>query len=259
MSVKRIVVKVGTSSLTHSNGKTNIKRIKELIEVLSDIANSGVQICFVSSGAIGVGVGKLGLKERPTDTEGRQAASSIGQCELMFIYDKFFSEYNYTVGQLLITKSDVENDERRLNLINTFNKLFEFGAIPVVNENDSIAVEEIVYGDNDNLSAIVAKLINADLLVMLTDADGLFDKNPNEFDDAILIETVKEIDEKIISIASPHGSFLGTGGMATKVQAAKIATEAGIDTVVMNGSHPEKLYDLLDGKKVGTVFKAVKK
>ena len=259
MSAKRIVVKVGTSSLTHSNGKTNIRRIKELIEVLSDIANSGVQICFVSSGAIGVGVGKLGLKERPTDTEGRQAASSIGQCELMFIYDKFFSEYNYTVGQLLITKSDVESDERRHNLINTFNKLFEFGAIPVVNENDSIAVDEIVYGDNDNLSAIVAKLINADLLVILTDADGLFDKNPNEFKDAKLIDTVETIDDKIISIASPHGSFLGTGGMATKVQAAKIATEAGIDTVVMNGKDPKKLYDLLEGKKVGTVFKAVKK
>ncbi len=259
MSAKRIVVKVGTSSLTHSNGKTNIRRIKELIEVLSDIANSGVQICFVSSGAIGVGVGKLGLKERPTDTEGRQAASSIGQCELMFIYDKFFSEYNYTVGQLLITKSDVESDERRHNLINTFNKLFEFGAIPVVNENDSIAVDEIVYGDNDNLSAIVAKLIDADLLVILTDADGLFDKNPNEFKDAKLIDTVETIDDKIISIASPHGSFLGTGGMATKVQAAKIATEAGIDTVVMNGNEPKKLYDLLEGKKVGTIFKAVKK
>ncbi len=259
MSYKRVVVKVGTSSLTHPNGKTNIKRIKKLIQVLSDIANSGVEICFVSSGAIGVGVGKLGLKERPTDTPSRQAASSIGQCELMFMYDKFFSEYNHNVAQLLITKSDVENDERRQNLINTFNKLFEFGAIPVVNENDSIAVEEIVYGDNDNLSAIVAKLIDADLLVMLTDADGLFDKNPNEFDDARLIEKVEEIDEKIISIASPHGSFLGTGGMATKVQAAKIATEAGIDTVVMNGSDPEKLYDLLEGKNTGTVFKAVKK
>ncbi len=259
MSAKRIVVKVGTSSLTHSNGKTNIKRIKELAEVLSDIANSGVELCFVSSGAIGVGVGKLGLKERPTDTEGRQAASSIGQCELMFIYDKYFSEFNHTIGQLLITKSDVDSEERRNNLINTFNKLFEFGAIPVVNENDSIAVDEIVYGDNDNLSAIVAKLVNADLLVILTDADGLFDKNPNEFEDAKLIDTVDVIDDKIISIASPHGSFLGTGGMATKVQAAKIATESGIDTVVMNGNNPALLYDLLDGKKVGTVFKAVKK
>lgn len=259
MSKKRIVVKVGTSSLTHTNGKTNIRRIEELIRVLSDIANSGVEICFVSSGAIGVGVGKLGLKERPTDTEGRQAASSIGQCELMFIYDKFFSEYNHNIAQLLITKSDVENDERRKNLINTFNKLFEYGAIPVVNENDSIAVEEIVYGDNDNLSAIVAKLINADLLVMLTDADGLFDKNPNEHKDAKLIETVEKIDEKIISIASPHGSFLGTGGMATKVQAALTATQAGIDTVVMNGADPKKLYDLLEGRQVGTIFKAVKK
>jgi glutamate 5-kinase len=258
MAFKRIVVKVGTSSLTYENGRTNIRRVNELIKVLADIANSGVEICFVSSGAIGVGVGKLGLKERPTDTQSRQAASSIGQCELMFMYDKAFSEYNHIVGQLLITKSDVENDERRRNLINTFNKLFEFGAIPIVNENDSIAVDEIVYGDNDNLSAIVAKLINADLLVILTDADGLFDKNPSEYPDAKLISAVDKIDESILRIASPHGSYLGTGGMATKVQAARVATEAGIETVVMNGSDPAKLYDVVDGKSVGTVFKAVK-
>jgi len=259
MEKKRIVVKVGTSSLTHSNGKINIRRIEKLIRVLSDIVNSGTEVCFVSSGAIGVGVGKLGLKDKPTDTRGRQAASSVGQCELMFIYDKFFSEYNHIIAQLLITKSDVDSSERRENLINTFNKLFEFGAIPIVNENDSIAVDEIVYGDNDNLSAIVAKLINADLLIILTDEDGLFDKNPSEFPDAKLISQVDKIDEKIISIASPNGSHLGTGGMATKVQAAKAATEAGIETVVMNGSNPEKLYDILEGKNTGTIFKAVKK
>ena len=254
-----MVVKVGTSSLTYENGKTNIRRMHKIVSVLSDIANSGIEVCLVTSGAIGVGIGKLGLKQKPTDTEGRQAAATVGQCELMFMYDKIFSEYNHTIGQLLITKSDVDNDERRKNLINTFNKLFEYGAIPIINENDSVAVDEIVYGDNDNLSAIVAKLVNADLLVILTDTDGLFDKNPNEFPDAKLIPEVENIDDKIVSLASSHGSRLGTGGMATKVHAASVAAKAGIDTVVMNGASPEKIYHILDGKSVGTIFKAVKK
>ena len=195
--VKRIVVKVGTSTLTYSTGKTNIRRMHKLVSVLSDIVNSGVEVALVTSGAIGVGVGKLGLKEKPADTAGKQAAATIGQCELMFMYDKLFGEYGHTVGQLLITKSDVENDERRENLINTFNKLFEFGAIPVINENDSVAVEEIVYGDNDSLSAIVARLIHADLLVILSDIDGLFDDNPNENPDAQLIPVVREINDDI--------------------------------------------------------------
>lgn len=253
--VKRIVVKVGTSTLTYSTGKTNIRRMHKLVSVLSDIVNSGIEVALVTSGAIGVGVGKLGLKEKPADTAGKQAAATIGQCELMFMYDKLFSEYGHTVGQLLITKSDVDNDERRENLINTFNKLFDFGAIPVINENDSVAVEEIVYGDNDSLSAIVAKFINADALIILTDIDGLYDANPNENEDAKLIPVVTVIDEDLYAIAGGRGSTLGTGGMVTKLHAAEIAMDAGIDTIVMNGENPTDIYKALDGKQIGTFFK----
>lgn len=253
--VKRIVVKVGTSTLTYSTGKTNIRRMHKLVSVLSDIVNSGIEVALVTSGAIGVGVGKLGLKEKPADTAGKQAAATIGQCELMFMYDKLFSEYGHTVGQLLITKSDVDNYERRENLINTFNKLFDFGAIPVINENDSVAVEEIVYGDNDSLSAIVAKLINADALIILTDIDGLYDANPTENEDAKLIPVITVIDEDLYAIAGDRGSTLGTGGMVTKLHAAEIAMDAGIDTIVMNGENPTDIYKALDGKQIGTFFK----
>lgn len=253
--VKRIVVKVGTSTLTYSTGKTNIRRMHKLVSVLSDIANSGIEVALVTSGAIGVGAGKLGLPEKPRDTAGKQAAATIGQCELMFMYDKLFGEYGHTVGQLLITKSDVENDERRQNLINTFNRLFDFGAIPVINENDSVAVEEIVYGDNDSLSAIVAKLIGADALIILTDIDGLYDANPTENEDAKLIPLVTEINDELFAIAGGHGSRFGTGGMVTKLHAAQIAMEAGIDTIVMNGENPTEIYKALDGKQTGTFFK----
>lgn len=254
--IKRIVVKVGTSTLTYNTGKTNIRRMHKLVSVLSDIANSGVEVALVTSGAIGVGAGKLGLSEKPADTPGRQAAATIGQCELMFMYDKLFGEYGHTVGQLLITKSDVENDERRENLINTFNRLFDFGAIPIINENDSVAVDEIVYGDNDSLSAIVAKLIDADALIILTDTDGLFDGNPREDEDAKLIPFVTKIDGKLMELAGGNGSRFGTGGMVTKLHAAKIAMEAGIDTIVMNGEDPTDIYRALDGKQIGTFFKA---
>ncbi len=254
--VKRIVVKVGTSTLTYHTGKANIRRMHKLVSVLSDIVNSGIEVALVTSGAIGIGVGKLGLKEKPSDTPGRQAAATIGQCELMFMYDKFFAEYGHTVGQLLITKSDVEDGERCQNLVNTFNKLFDYGAIPIINENDSIAVEELVYGDNDSLSAIVAKLINADALIILTDIDGLYDSNPNENEDAKLIHLVTEIDEDLYKIAGGRGSTLGTGGMVTKLHAAEIAMGAGIDTIVMNGENPTEIYKALDSKQVGTFFKA---
>ena len=251
--VKRLVIKVGTSSLTYETGKLNIRRIRKLAEVISDLANSGVQVALVSSGAIGVGASKLGLTARPTDTPGRQAAATIGQCELMFMYDKVFSEYGHTVGQLLIT--DMENAERRENLMNCFEKLFEYGAIPIINENDSVAVEEIVYGDNDNLSAQVAKLVSADTLLILSDIDGFFSANPAEDENAVLIPVVDRIDEALLHMAGPSVSHLGTGGMATKLGAAKLATEAGIDTVIMNGSTPEDIYRLLDGRQVGTHFK----
>ncbi|MEG1547386.1 MAG: glutamate 5-kinase [Clostridia bacterium] len=257
-NARRIVVKVGTSTITHDTGKTNIKRMSELVSVLADLMNAGYQVVLVTSGAIAVGVGKLGLSAKPEDTPGRQAAATVGQCELMFMYDKLFSEYGHIVGQLLITKSDVEDAERKANLINTFGKLFDFGAIPIVNENDSVAVEEIVYGDNDSLSAIVAKLICADALVILSDIDGLYSENPCENADATLIPTVERITPEIAALAGGAGTSRGTGGMATKIHAAQIATSCGIDTVVMNGSNPAAIYELIDGKSIGTLFKAVK-
>ena len=252
--VKRLVVKVGTSTLTYDTGKTNIRRMHKLVSVLSDIVNSGIEVALVTSGAIGVGVGKLGLKERPSDISGRQAAATVGQCELMFMYDKLFGEYGHTVGQLLITKSDVDSEERRKNLVNTFEKLFDYVAVPIVNENDSVAVDEIVYGDNDSLSAIVAKLVNADALIILTDIDGLYDDNPNENEDAKLISLVDEITDELIAVAGGHGSRFSTGGMVTKLHAAQIAMDAGIDTIVMNGAAPENIYKALDGKQIGTFF-----
>lgn len=254
--VKRIVFKVGTSSLTYDTGKINIRRMSALARVLSDLKNAGKEIVLVTSGAIGVGVGKLGLGERPHDTPGRQAAATVGQCELMFLYDKFFGEFGNTVGQLLVTRDDFDDEERRQNLHNTFMKLFEYGAIPVVNENDSVAVEEIVFGDNDSLSAHVAKLVEADTLVILTDIDGLFSSNPREDESARLISSVDRITDEILALAGGSGTSRGTGGMVTKLHAGEIATSAGIDTVVMNGSDPEDIYKLLDGRQIGTHFKA---
>ena len=252
----RIVVKVGTSTLAHATGRLNIRRMEHLCKVLSDLKNAGHQIILVSSGAIAMGVGKLNLSTRPSDAPTKQAAAAVGQCELMFLYDKFFGEFGNTVGQLLVTRDDFEDDERRRNLHNTFMKLFEYGAIPVVNENDSVAVEEIVFGDNDSLSAHVAKLVEADALVILTDIDGLFSANPREDESARLISSVDRITDEILALAGGSGTSRGTGGMITKLHAGEIATSAGIDTVVMNGSDPEDIYKLLDGRQIGTHFKA---
>lgn len=257
-SLKRIVVKVGTSTLTHETGKTNIKRMRELVRTLSDFSNAGLQTVLVTSGAIGMGAGKLGLAQKPKDTPTRQAAACVGQCELMFLYDKFFQEYGKTIGQLLITKSDVENDERRGNLINAFDRMFALGAIPIINENDSVAVEEIVYGDNDNLSAHVAKLVDAQLLIILTDTDGLFDKNPRTDPDARLIPVVDCINDEVFAMADGVGTARGTGGMLTKLRAAKLAGEAGIPTIIMNGENPEEMYKLMEGRQTGTLFVAGK-
>lgn len=254
--INRIVVKVGTSTLTYDTGKINLRRMSKLAQVLSDLKNAGIEIALVTSGAIGVGVGKLGLKERPHDTPGRQAAATVGQCELMFLYDKFFGEYGNITGQLLVTKDDFDDEERHRNLHNSFMKLFEYGAIPVINENDSVAVDEIVFGDNDSLSAHVAKIVDADLLIILTDIDGLFSANPREDENAVLIHSVDAITDEILALAGGSGTSRGTGGMITKLHAAQIATAAGIDTVVMNGSDPEEIYKLLDGRQIGTLFKA---
>ena len=257
-SIKRLAVKVGTSTLTYPSGKLNIRRLMKLCTVLADLSNSGLDIVLITSGAIGVGSGKLGLEKKPGDVRGRQAAASVGQCELMFMYDKFFGEYGIKIGQLLVTKGDFEDKVRCENLKNTFDCLFEFGALPVVNENDCVATEEIVYGDNDSLGAVVAKLTNCEGMIILTDIDGLFDANPMDDSEAKLIPIVDEITEEILALCGGSGTELGTGGMATKVQAAKIAADAGIPTVVMNGSSPDDIYKVLEGRQCGTLFRAKK-
>ena len=251
----RIVVKLGTSTLAHSTGRLNIRRIEELCKVLSDLKNAGHEIILVSSGAIGMGVGKLSLSNRPEDIPTKQAAASVGQCELMYTYDKIFTEYNHTVAQILITSPDIEDSKRKQNFHNTLERLLELGALPIINENDTVSTDEIEIGDNDTLSAIVTANINADLLVLLSDIDGLYDKDPHKCDDAKLIEVVDEINEDILKLGGGKGSSLGTGGMATKLKAAMIATEAGCEMVIANGANPLKLYDIVEGKPVGTKFK----
>ena len=253
-SKRRIVVKVGTSTLTHAGGRTNIREMERLVRVLSDIMNSGKQVVLVTSGAIGIGVGKLGLKEKPKDTPGKQAAATVGQCELMFMYDKMFAEYGHKVGQLLITREDVEDPKRRANLIACFDRLFQMSVIPVINENDAVAVEEIVYGDNDSLSAIVARLVNADTLFILSDIDALYDADPRRDPNARRIPRVREITPELRAACTGAGSGLGTGGMETKLRAAEIAREGGISTVIINGTPPDNLYLALEGADIGTIF-----
>lgn len=252
----RIVVKVGTSTLAHHTGLLHIRRVESLCRVLSDLKNAGHEIILVSSGAIGMGVGKLSLKERPTDVPTKQAAAAVGQCELMYTYDKLFSEYRHNVAQILLTASDVEQQGRRENFHNTLTRLLELNALPIINENDTVATEEIVIGDNDTLSAIVAANIQADLLVLLSDIDGLYEADPHLCPEAKIIPVVEEIDQKILSLGGGRGSALGTGGMATKLHAAQIATEAGVRMIIANGEHPEKLYDMVEGTSVGTLFVA---
>lgn len=256
---RRIVVKVGTSTLTHENGKINLRLFEKLCKVLSALHNQGKQIILVSSGAIGVGMGKLRLKERPKENRYRQAVAAVGQCELMFMYDKMFSEYNNTVAQVLLTKNILTNEHSLQNVINTFQSLLEMNIIPIVNENDTVAIDELVgekIGDNDNLSATVADLVGADLLVILSDIDGLYDGDPKQNPDAKLIPVVSCIDDDLRQKAGGSGSNRGTGGMVTKLSAASAANAAGIHCCIMNGSNPENLYKLLDGEPVGTFFKA---
>jgi len=253
----RIVVKVGTSTLAHPTGRLNIQRMEKLCKVLSDLKNMGHEIILVSSGAIAMGFGKLNLSERPKDVPTKQASAAVGQCELMYIYDKLFTEYNHTVAQLLITAPDIEEGGvRKQNFHNTLARLLELGALPVINENDTISTEEFGIGDNDTLSAIVAVTIQADLLILLSDIDGLFDGDPRKNPDAKLIDTVEKIDEHIISLGGGSGSNLGTGGLATKLRAAQMATAAGCEMVIANGQSPEVLYDVAAGKRVGTRFLA---
>lgn len=250
----RLVIKVGTSTLAHGSGKLNIRRVEWLCRVISDLKNAGNEIILVSSGAIGMGVGKLNLACRPSDMPTKQAAAAVGQCELMYTYDRLFSEYNHTVAQILITGDDIENELRRTHFVNTLERLLELGALPIINENDTVATAEIAVGDNDTLAAIVAVNSGADLLVLLTDIDGLYSADPKKDKAARLIPQVDKIDDKIRSLAGGAGSSLGTGGMATKIHAAEICTAGGIDMIIARGDNPDVLYDICEGKGAGTRF-----
>lgn len=250
----RIVIKIGTSTLAHPTGHLNIRRVEILCKVMSDIKNAGHEVILVSSGAIGMGVGKLGLRQRPSDIPTKQAAAAVGQCELMYTYDKLFSEYHHTVAQLLITGDDTANEKRHTNFTNTLNRLLELGALPIINENDTVATDEIVIGDNDTLGAIVAKSVHADLLILLSDIDGLYTADPHKDPNAIRLHKVSAIDETIRNLAGVSSTRQGTGGMVTKLHAAQICLECGCTMVIANGRRPENLYDILEGKDVGTTF-----
>jgi len=254
----RIVVKVGTSTLAHTGGRLNIRRVELMCKVLSDIKNAGHEVVLVSSGAIGMGVGKLGLSGRPGDMPGKQAAAAVGQCELMYVYDKLFSEYSHVVAQILLTADDVHDSRRSVHVHDTLERLLAWHALPIINENDAVSTDEIgiqtTIGENDSLSAIVAKLVKADLLVLLSDIDGLYTADPKKDPTAELIPVVDRITPEVLALAGGAGSALGSGGMATKLRAAQIAMDAGIDMVITNGEQPEILYDVVEGKAVGTRF-----
>ena len=255
--IKRLVIKLGTSTLTHKTGLINIQQFEKLVKIIADIKNSGIEVVIVSSGAIGLGVGKLKLETKPTDMPTKMAVASIGQCELMSLYDEFFGEYNHIVAQILLTKDIVDDEIKKRNLINNFNKLFDFSVIPIINENDSIStseIEEYRFGDNDTLSALVAKLCKADTLIILSDIDGLFDKDPNKYNDAKIIPIVTQITEEIKNLCGDTSSNQGTGGMITKISAAEICLENNISMAIINGSRPENLYEIIAGKNIGTWF-----
>ena len=252
---KRVVVKVGTSTLTHRTGRLNIRRVENLVKTLADLQNAGHEIVLVSSGAIALGMGKIGMTKRPQDTPGKQACAAVGQCELMYMYDKFFAEYSIVVAQVLLTKYVLLEDSRQ-HVVNSMERLLSQGVIPIVNENDTVAIDELELevGENDSLAANVATIANADLLVIMSDIDGLYDKDPHVHEDARLIPEVGRITDDIRDLAGGAGSALGTGGMATKIKAVEIAHAADIDVVLMNGKNPRKLYDLFEDKPVGTIF-----
>ncbi len=249
--IMRIVVKIGTSTLAHATGKLNIKRTGEICGVLSDLKNAGHEVILVTSGAIGMGVGKLGLTEKPTDIPTKQAAAAVGQCELMYVYDRLFTEYGHTVAQILLTGADFLAEDRHRNFNNTLSRLLALGALPVINENDTIATEEIKVGDNDTLSALVATSCKADLLILLSDVQGLYSADPRKEEGATLIERVHGMPEELFSLAGGEGSALGTGGMKTKLNAAKICTEQGCDMAIACGETPAILYDIVQGKSGG--------
>ena len=254
----RIVVKIGTSTLAHVTGRLNIRRVEQLCAVLSDLKNAGHEIIMVSSGAIGMGVGKLSLPGRPDDMPGKQAAAAVGQCELMYTYDKLFSQYNHTVAQILLTGEDVHDAHRCENFRNTMQRLLAWQALPIINENDTVSTVEIAVGDNDTLGAIVAVQVKADLLVLLSDIDGLYTADPHKDAHAQLIPRVEALTDDILALAGGKGSTLGTGGMKTKLHAAEICMEAGVDMIIANGENPSLLYEIAAGGAVGTRFVAPK-
>ena len=250
----RLVIKIGTSTLAHSTGHLNIRRVEELCKTISDIKNAGHEVIIVSSGAIGMGIGKLGLRERPSDIPTKQAAAAVGQCELMYTYDKLLGEYHHTVAQLLITGDDIANETRHENFSNTLHRLLDLGAIPIINENDTVATDEIVIGDNDTLAAIVSESVHADKLILLSDIDGLYTADPHTCPDAQLIRFANKVDDDMLALAGGSCGNLGTGGMVTKLQAARICLSCGCDMVITNGNNPYNLYAILDGKHIGTTF-----
>ncbi len=250
----RIVIKIGTSTLAHNTGHLNIRRVENICKIVSDIKNAGNQVILVSSGAIGMGIGKLGLRSRPSDMPTKQAAAAVGQCELMYTYDKLFSEYNHTVGQLLITGDDIKNDTRHQNFSNTLSRLLELDAIPIINENDTVATNEIVIGDNDTLAAIVAESVKAEKLILLSDIDGLYTADPHNDPNAKLISVINNLDESVYALAGASAGNLGTGGMMTKLQAAEICMSCGCEMIITNGNKPENLYAILENEPVGTTF-----
>lgn len=254
-NAKRVVIKVGTSTLTYENGKPNLRRIEKLSRIICDLKNSGIEVILVSSGAIAVGRSRLGLTDKPTSTRMKQAVSAVGQCDLMSFYDRFLSEYGYVAAQILLTRDVVEHEERKRNVTNTLESILEMGAVPIINENDSVSIEEIEFGDNDRLSAIVAVLSKADGLIILTDIDGLYDSDPRENPDARLIAEVAEITAEMLKGASGAGTSRGTGGMRTKLEAAAMSVENGIEVAIISGKRIERIYDLLNGSSIGTIFR----
>ena len=254
---QRIIVKVGTSSLIHkATGNINLFRLEKLVRVLTDLHNSGKDVILVSSGAIGVGFKALGLENRPTSLPMKQACSAVGQGQLMMIYQKLFAEYNQGSAQILITKETMLNDERRYNAKNTFEELLKLGVIPIVNENDTVSTEEIEFGDNDTMSAIVAHLIKADLLILLTDIDGFYTDDPHKNPEAKKLTLVETINDTMKNMAKDAVTNYGTGGMSTKIAAARIATDSGADMAIMDAENLTQIYDLMEGKSVGTLFLA---
>ena len=250
----KIVVKIGTSTLTHHTGRLNIRRVEKLVKVLSDLKNAGHELILVSSGAIGMGMGKLNLSSKPDDMPGKQALAAIGQCELMYMYDRLFEKNNHNVAQILLTSEDIDHLNRRENFINTLDRLLQYNVLPIINENDTITTSEIMVGDNDTLAAIVSVCEKAELLIILSDIDGLYTADPHKDENAKRIEVVEQVTDEIEKLAGGSASSLGTGGMATKLRAARMVNEIGCDMIIVNGDNPEVLYDIIDGKSVGTKF-----